>query len=234
MTAATGVIALLGLGGFHGVNPAMGWLFAVALGLQEQDRRAVWRALLPLGAGHALAVLAAVVVAAALGLVIPPRALRWFVGAILLGFGAYRLMRHGHPRYGGMRVGARDLVVWSFLMATAHGAGLMVVPLVLADDEAAPAMAHVDHRPAATPSAAATSRSGNGEETTLHASLMADVPTGLWATILHTFGYLLVTGIVAVIVFEKAGIGILRKAWINLDLIWAGTLLATGLLSFVL
>ena len=198
MSAATGWAALLGLGGFHGINPAMGWLFAVALGLQERERRAVWRALLPLGAGHALAVLAAVAVAAALGLVIPIRVLRWFVGAALLGFGAYRLVRHRHPRYGGMRVGARDLVIWSFLMASAHGAGLMVVPLVLDDD--APAPAHAHHAPAAVP------EEGAG---TLHASLMAGAPSGVVATVLHTLGYLLATGIIALVVFERTGLGIL-------------------------
>ena len=232
MSGAAGSIALLTLGTFHGVNPAMGWLFAVALGLQEQDRRAVWRALLPLGAGHALAVVAAVAVAAALGLVIPLRVLRWIVGGVLLAFGVWRVFRHRHPRYGGMRVGARDLVVWSFLMASAHGAGLMVVPLVLDGDDAAPAMAHTHHSTTNAP-AAGSAPATTGKETPMQAALMT-APSGLTATLLHSLGYLLATGLIAVVVFEKTGVGVLRRAWVNLDLIWAGTLIVTGLLSLVL
>jgi len=232
MSGAAGSIALLALGTFHGVNPAMGWLFAVALGLQEQDRRAVWRALLPLGAGHALAVIAAVAFAAALGLVVPLRILRWIVGAVLLGFGIWRVFRHRHPRFGGMRVGARDLVIWSFLMASAHGAGLMVVPLVLGTGTPAPAMAHRHHAPTNGP-AQEGAPPMNGEDTPMQATLMS-APSGLAATMLHTLGYLLATGLIAFVVFEKTGIGILRRAWVNLDLIWAGTLIATGLLSLVL
>src|SRR6185436_9371797 len=115
--------ALVALGAFHGINPGMGWLFAVALGMQERRRTAVWRALLPLGAGHALAVAAAVAIALLVGAVIPIRTLRWPVAGILLVLGVSRLFRHRHPRWVGMRVGSRGLTVWSFLMASAHGAG---------------------------------------------------------------------------------------------------------------
>jgi hypothetical protein len=232
MSGVAGSIALLTLGTFHGINPAMGWLFAVALGLQEQDRRAVWRALLPLGAGHALAVIAAVAVAAALGLVVPLRILRWVVGATLLAFGAWRLVRHRHPRFGGMRVGARDLVIWSFLMASAHGAGLMVVPLVLGDETQVPAGAHMHHATLNGP-AQESAPVMTGEDAPMQATLMSG-PSGLAATLLHTLGYLLATGLIAIVVFEKTGIGILRRAWFNLDVIWAGTLIATGLLSLFL
>jgi hypothetical protein len=101
----------------------MGWLFAVALGLQEGSGRAVWRALPPLAVGHALAVVAALGLAAAAGLVLAPERVRWIVAALLLGTGLFHLVGHRHPRFGGMRVGSRDLVIWSCLMATAHGAG---------------------------------------------------------------------------------------------------------------
>lgn len=114
--------ALALLGAVHGLNPGMGWLFAVARGLQERDRRAVWGALLPLAAGHALAIAAAIAVAAVLGLALPADGLRWMVAATLLIFGLLRLRRHRHPRGMGMRVGAGDLTLWSFLMASAHGA----------------------------------------------------------------------------------------------------------------
>jgi len=177
---------LLMLGAFHGLNPGMGWLLAVALGMQEHRRTAVWRALLPLGAGHALAVAAAVILALLAGAVVPLHTLRWVVAAILVGFGASRLIRHRHPRWAGMRVDMRGLLLWSFLMASAHGAGLMVLPVFI---------------------------------------------TAILASLVHALGYLLVTALAALLVFERLGLGLLRKAWFNLDLIWAGTLIVTGLIT---
>jgi hypothetical protein len=123
-------LGLFLLGGLHGVNPGMGWLFAVALGLQEGSGRAVWRALPPMAVGHALAVAVAIALAALLCLLLAAVELRWLVAAALGGTGLLHLLRRRHPRYGGMRVGARQLVVWSFLMASAHGAGLMAVPFL--------------------------------------------------------------------------------------------------------
>src|SRR5688572_24592813 len=127
------VDSILVLGAVHGINPAMGWLFAVSLGLQAQSGRAVWRALGPLALGHALAVAAALVVAAAVGVVVPLSWLRWMAAGALLGFGVFHLVSHRHPRSsrGGMNVGAKDLTIWSFLVSSAHGAGLMVLPFVL-------------------------------------------------------------------------------------------------------
>ncbi|HEX5574515.1 MAG TPA: hypothetical protein VFX42_01475, partial [Gemmatimonadales bacterium] len=90
-------VALALLGAMHGLNPGMGWLFAVALGLQERDRRAVWGALLPMAAGHALAIGAVVAVAAVIGLAVPVGVVRWGVAATLLVFGVLRLVRHRHP-----------------------------------------------------------------------------------------------------------------------------------------
>src|SRR5262249_32857836 len=96
-------LSLAGLGAVHGLNPGMGWLFAVALGMEEGRPRAVWRALPPLALGHALAIAAAVLGAAAVGELVPSRVLVWIVGGMLLGLGALRLVRHRHPRYGGMQ-----------------------------------------------------------------------------------------------------------------------------------
>src|SRR5688500_15457162 len=127
-------VALLVLGAIHGLNPGMGWLFAVALGLQEGRRAAMWGALPPLVAGHAVAIAIAAAAAGLLGQAIPLSAVRWIVGAALVSLGIYRLRRHRHPR-AGMRVGPRDLAIWSLLMATAHGAGLMVLPLMLSGTE---------------------------------------------------------------------------------------------------
>ena len=203
-------LALLLLGAWHGVNPGMGWLFAVALGMQEQRERAVWRALAPLALGHGLAIGVAVALAAVVGLVIPPAYLKWLVAATLLGFGIFKLVRTRHPRYGGMQVGARELAVWSFLMGSAHGAGLMVLPFAL---EARGAVAGME--------------AGHGVQAA--AVLSGAQLTGLAVTVVHTFAYLLMTGLVALVVYRKLGLRLLGTAWINLDLIWAVALIATAL-----
>ena len=124
-------VALIALGAFHGINPAMGWLFAVALGLQEHRRAAVLRALLPLALGHALAIVAVIAIAILAGLTVPLHYIRWVVAAILIGAGLRFLIRHPHLRWAGMRVGMADLTLWSFLVASVHGAGLMVLPIFL-------------------------------------------------------------------------------------------------------
>src|SRR5688572_23188757 len=135
---------LIGLGAFHGINPGMGWLFAVALGMQERRRGAVVRALVPLGVGHALAVAGAVGAALAIGAVIPLSWLRWPIAGVLISLGVLRALRHRHPRWAGMRVSMSGLGVWSFLMATAHGAGLMVVPVFVGMSMASDS-AHAHH-----------------------------------------------------------------------------------------
>src|SRR5829696_9101659 len=124
-------LSLLALGAFHGLNPAMGWLFAVSLGLQERRLRAVLIALGPIALGHALAIALAGLAVGALGLVVPQRLLLALGGAALLAFAAAKVItRFRHPRWVGMRVSSRQLVLWSFLMASAHGAGLMLVPVL--------------------------------------------------------------------------------------------------------
>ena len=208
--------ALLLLGAVHGLNPGMGWLFAVALGLQERRRRALWGALPPLAAGHAAAIAVAVGAAALLGRALPLGALEWVVAAMLVGLGAFKLVRHRHPR-GGMRVGPRDLAIWSLAMATAHGAGLMVLPLVLASPEQAPHWSHAGH----------------GGAVALAGLAGAGMPA-LSATLLHSAGYLAATMLAAVAVYEKLGVAILRRVWVNLDLLWAGALIATGVLTVLL
>jgi hypothetical protein len=209
--------ALFALGAFHGINPGMGWLFAVALGMQEQRRGAVWGALIPLGVGHALAVATALLVALAAKTVVPDSYVRWPVSLLLVALGISRLVRHRHPRWASMRVDMKRLTAWSFLMATAHGAGLMVLPIFL-------------HMTATAQTA--------GKAAGHHAHAMtaaASGPfTGLIATLVHGAGYLSVTAFVAWIVYEKLGVGLLRRAWINIDLIWAGALIATGLLTVLM
>jgi hypothetical protein len=199
---------ILLLGAFHGVNPGMGWLFAVALGMQERRLGAVWRALVPLTLGHGLAIGAVVLVAVVAGVAVPAASLKLPVAVTLGALGAYRLVRHSHFTGGGMRVGMGGLTTWSFLMATCHGAGLMVLPVFLG--MAAPVEGASCHVPGATSSSIATAAA---------------------ATLVHGAGYLIVTAAAAWLVFAKVGVGILRKAWFNLDLIWAVALIATGILT---
>ncbi len=232
-------LALAGLGALHGINPGMGWLFAVALGLQEGKGRAVWRALPPLALGHALAIALAVLVAAAVGGLVPVEPLKWAVAAVLLAFGVYRLVRHSHPRYGGMKVGPRQLTFWSFLMATAHGAGLMILPIVLAGPDplvgdwlggAAPALAGLEGHAGAMAGAMTAGGAGHAGHAAL-AGLPPGLATGAAVAVVHTVGYLAVAAALAWVVFARLGVRILRTAWINLDLIWAGALIATALVT---
>jgi hypothetical protein len=114
---ARSCVALIALGTFHGINPAMGWLFAVALGRQDRRRAVVFRALLPLALGHALAIIAVILIAILAGRTMPPYYLRWIVAAILICVGLRFLIRHPHLRWAGMRFSIADLTLWSFLVA---------------------------------------------------------------------------------------------------------------------
>jgi hypothetical protein len=216
MTWSDLTVVLLGAG--HGINPGMGWLFAVALGLQEGSGRAVWRALPPLAVGHAIAVALALGAAAILGMVITLTHLKWLIGALLVTLGCYKLARHGHPRLRGMRVNSRQIAMWSLLMATAHGAGLMVVPFVITDvGRDAAADPHAGH--------AAHMMTAGGDAFSQLA--------GVGPLLLHTAGYLVVTGLVALLVYWKFGLRFLRTGWINLDLIWGGALILTGMVTLL-
>jgi hypothetical protein len=207
--ALVSTFAILALGAWHGINPGMGWLFAVALGFQEGKARAVWRALPPLAVGHALAVAAAVMVAVLLRTVLNPAVLKLLVAASLFALGVSRLVRARHPRYGGMVVGPLDLTVWSALMASAHGAGLMVVPFVTG------VQAHHAH------AAHAVEMSGMTES----------LQPAIEVAALHTASYLLVSAVVAFAVYGWFGVRLLRTRWVNLDLIWAGALIVTAAVS---
>jgi len=221
---------LLMLGVFHGINPGMGWLFAVSLGLQKQRRAAVWSALLPLALGHALAIAVTLIAAGVIGLVIPFELLKWIVGASLVSFGIYKLYRNRHPRYGGMQVNFKQLTVWSFLMASAHGAGLMILPFLFNDT----GKAMPDHAPAMDMTQHAAHEAGMAATHASHANILSALPTepvfGLLVILVHTLGYLLIMGIVAVIVYEKLGLRLLKTGWINMDLIWACALVLSGIL----
>ena len=210
----TALFVILLLGAYHGINPGMGWLFAVALGIQERSSAAVGRSLLPIALGHGLAIGTVVLLAVLLGTVIPLTYLNVAVALILLGFGVYCLFRQRHPRGGGMRVGFCDLTSWSFLMASAHGAGFMLLPVLLGSSVEAAHSAHA------------------GSGVTVHA--LATPMAGVMATVVHAMGYLAVTGIVAWVVYTKLGLALLRKAWINLHLIWAVALIVSAAFTLLI
>src|SRR5215467_11526561 len=202
------------LGAYHGLNPGMGWLFSVALGMQEQKPATVVRSLVPLALGHGLAVGSAVALAVLLGLSLPLVVLRNIVAALLVGLGVCFLAKHWHPRWVRMRVGFADLTLWSFLMATAHGAGLMVVPVLLAGGTT-------------------QAYSGTPSHHQAHLAVAVSPLAGFFATAVHTAGYLAVTGAVAWTVYRRVGLAVLRRAWFNVDLLWAAALVVTGVITFL-
>ncbi len=214
-------LALVALGAFHGLNPAMGWLFAVALGLQERKVGAVTAALGPIALGHALATGVAAIGVGLLGLIIPESLMLLLGGLVLIGFATYKVVtRFRHPRWVGMRVGPRQLVLWSFVMASAHGAGLMLAPVLigLRGDAVPTALAHSGH-------------AGHAAHAGHQAEIGDALLPALAAVGLHAAAMLIVAGAIALIVYQKVGVEVLRRAWINLDLIWVGALAVTGSLA---
>ena len=198
-------ITLLLLGAWHGVNPGMGWLFAVSRGLQERRGSAVVGALPPIALGHALSIGLVALAVMALGVAIDPGFFRIVAGVMLLGWAVYHgLYGHKHRVRIGMTAGFAGLALWSFLMATAHGAGLMLVPALIPLCGAAPSLG------------------------------AAPLAISLAATGVHAAAMLLVTGTIALLVYEFLGLEVLRRGWINFDLIWSFMLVATGALLIAL
>jgi hypothetical protein len=212
VTSAWPWIAVAALGAYHGIDPSMGWLFAVALGLQERRRSKVIWALGPIAVGHLVSIAAVVAIIGGLRLFLAIDLLRPIGAAALILFGLFRFIwPRAHPRWVAMRVNAAELALWSFLMASAHGAGLMLFPILIGT----------------TPSAA-------------HAHQMAafcganTIGQTIAVVLLHTGAMIAVTGAIAILVYEWVGLAILRSAWINLDTIWAGALVAAGVLSLAI
>ncbi len=202
---------LAALGVYHGANPGMGWLFAVALGLQEKSGRAVMRALPPIALGHAVSVGLTVALLAVGQVSVSWEHLKWVTAAVLIGFGVLKLVRPRHPRWVGMRVGFRDLTLWSFLMATAHGAGLMLLPVFLLGENMAPC-----HGPSCHQTAGLT---------------LTSWPGYLAAVALHTGAMLFTAGGIALVVYYKFGVSLLRQTWFNLDRAWAVAMIVAGVVA---
>jgi hypothetical protein len=192
--------ALALLGAYHGVNPGMGWLFAVGRGLQEGRRQAVLSSLLPIALGHEASIVVVVVAVSLTEQVVPPHLVRLLAALLLVSFGLYKLARpRSHPGGFGMRVGFTGLIGWSFLMSSAHGAGLMLAPVLL----------------------------GMPVVGAYHSLSEISLQAVLAATV-HVTAMLTVMAVVAVVVYEKVGLGILRRGWFNLDLGWSLVLVGSG------
>ena len=195
-------LTFAGLGAFHGLNPAMGWLFAVALGLHRQSRAIVAASLLPIAIGHAASVAAIASLLVIAGYLVPSDVVRIGAGIFLLGWAAYHWrFGHSHRVRFGMQVGLWGLAAWSFLMATAHGAGLMLWPV----------LTH-------------TCLSGGTGET----GRAGPVAVTLAGVGIHTLAMAATTAIIAVLIYEWVALDLLRRAWLNLDLLWTFALFATG------
>jgi hypothetical protein len=208
MTDISPWLVLAGLGAFHGINPAMGWLFAVALGLHRKSRRVVWLSLIPIAGGHALSIAVVVAAVVTLGLIVDRRILELMAGVVLLGWAFYyALYGHRHRVRVGMQTGMVGLGVWSFLMSTGHGAGLMLVPVI------------VPLCLSASP--------------TKEFLATGTLPIALAAIAVHSGTMLAVTAAMAGVVYEWVGLAFLRRGWINLDRIWIAVLTATGLILIV-
>jgi hypothetical protein len=200
-------LALAGLGLFHGINPAMGWLFAVALGLHRGSQRIVLLSLMPIALGHAAAVAAVLAVFLALGLLVDHTILMRLAAAVLIGWALWHAL-YGHRQRVrvGMQTGLMGLALWSFLMASAHGAGLMLIPVV------APLCV------SAAP--------GQGLATD-------SVPIAFAALGVHTAAMLATIALIALLVYHVVGVAFLRRGWINLDYIWVAALVVSGLVLLV-
>jgi len=209
--ASLGWPALFLLGAYHGINPGMGWLFAVARGMQEKSAKGIGQSLAPIALGHAAAIGIVVLLASLVRIILPLYYVKIAVAGALLTLGLYRLARSRHFRWGGMQVGFRELTLWSFLMASAHGAGLMVLPIFLS-------LSTVTNPPHSHP---------------WHGSYSQEPLAGLWATLVHTLGYITVMAAIALVVYQKLGLALLRKAWFNLDLVWAAALITTGCVALM-
>jgi hypothetical protein len=195
--------ALVLLGAYHGVNPGMGWLFAVARGLQERKREAVLSALLPIAIGHEASIIIVVIAVSLTEQFLPPYLVRLLAALVLVSFGVYKLARpQWHAKGFGMRVGFKGLAGWSFLMSSAHGAGLMLAPVLL----------------------------GMNVAGSYH-SLSEITMQAVFAASLHVTAMLLVMGVVAIIVYEKVGLRVLRRGWFNMDMAWSLVLVSSGAIT---
>jgi hypothetical protein len=207
VTSDAAWVTLAVLGVYHGINPAMGWLFAVSRGMQERSRRAVLRSLVPIAIGHEASIALVAMLVLTLSTTTDPTALRYGAAAALVAFGIFRFVKpRAHFRWTSMRVSDRELGVWSFLMSTAHGAGLMIAPVILG-----------------------LRASPNHDDMAMLTGGPIDIAAVGIAV--HVLAMLIVMGAIAFFVYERVGLQVLRRAWLNTDQVWAGAFIVAGLVT---
>ncbi|KRB87465.1 hypothetical protein ASE07_20245 [Noviherbaspirillum sp. Root189] len=212
-TALWLIVVVLGL--YHGINPAMGWPLAVANGMANQRASSVFTTLLPLGGGHFMAMAIVLVPFAWLSWYVEwSRAIRIGAGMVVLLFGAFKLINRRHPRLLA-RIPPTRLAWWSFLMATAHGAGLMLVPFMLG----------LCVTPAPGTKADAVTM---GHTAVMTYMARSDLGTAVLVATVHTLASILAGTGVAWVVYRYLGLRFLRRAWLNLDLVWGASLVLAG------
>ena len=200
-------LAVVASGIYHGVNPGMGWPLAVSAGLLDKRAGQLFRALGLLAAGHFLAMIGILLpFSAMLTLVFWERQIRFAAGLVVVAAGIYLLINRRHPRVLA-RIPPAQLALWSFAAATAHGAGLMLVPIYLG-------LCRTEDLDAGH-SAAVTLMSGN-------------LATAIAVSVAHTFAMILSGGIIAVAVYRWLGPRFISLSWFNLDTIWAMSLILVG------
>jgi hypothetical protein len=211
-------LTVVALGVYHGVNPTMGWPLAVANGLTEKRGAAVFATAWPLGAGHFAAMAVVLVPFALLASYVEwSRAIRIAAAVALLVFGVHRLVVRRHPRFL-VRVRPTRLAWWSLLVATAHGAGLMLVPLALGLCTASPA----------------TGSTSDAAHALLADSVRSGVATALTVSIVHTIAMIAAGLALAWTVYRYLGLRFLTRSFFDLDKVWGTSLVATGAMSVAL
>ncbi|MFM0001243.1 MULTISPECIES: hypothetical protein [Paraburkholderia] len=206
-------LAILASGLYHGINPAMGWPLAVSSGLMERRARALFSALIYLAVGHVLAVLLVMLPFAMLAILLAwQREIQIGASVLVIGFGVVLLIRRRHPRVL-VRIPPSRLALWSFAVAIAHGAGLMLVPIYLG-----------------LCSAYDMDRGHRAAQTLIEANLgMALLVSGV-----HACAMMVAGGLLAWLVYRYLGLKFVSRSWFNLDAVWALSLVLVGALSLAL
>ena len=206
-------LAVLASGVYHGVNPGMGWPLAVSAGLMERSSRALFAALWPLSVGHLLAMLLIILPFALLvSLVEWQRQIQSGASVLLIGFGIFRLLNRRHPR-ALARIRPTQLALWSFAVAIAHGAGLMLVPIYLGLCREA----DLD----------------KGHEAA-GALINANLGMAMLVSIVHSAATIAAGGFSAWLVYRYLGLKFVSRSWFNLDTIWAVSLILVGAVALAI
>jgi hypothetical protein len=207
-------LAVIVLGLYHGLNPSMGCPLAVANGLAARRGTAVFATAWPLGVGHFLAMAIVLVPFVLLAWYVEwSRAIRVGAGVAIVLFGIWRLLDRRHPRFLA-RVRPTQLAWWSLLVATAHGAGLMLVPIALG---------------------LCSARSGDASAHAMLArSMQAGLVTALGVAVVHTVTMIAAGVGLAWAVYRHLGLRFLTVGWLDLEAVWGASLVVTGTLSVLL